>query len=117
MVMPQSSFDPTLPMLAATGVGAVTSMVDGLPVANISTGALAAFAVLLIFTGRLVPYTLYRDKCRQVEKLEEQLAVKDAQLAEKDVQLGVIADVGQTVNAVMRAIQQRVPHRDGEVPQ
>lgn len=51
-------------------------------------------------------HVLGRDHRALVARLDAQLAVKDEQIAAQGRQLAIVSDVGETVNAVMSAIQQ-----------
>lgn len=63
----------------------------------------------LVVTGRLVPRKTHQDALDALTK-------KDEQIAEKDVQLGHLAEVGRAMNAVLRAVQQGATS-DHEVPE
>lgn len=68
----------------------------------------------LVITGKLVPRNIYLDKVRESEEKGRALATKDEQLAEKDIQLTELAEVGRTVDAVMRAVQQNARRGDDQ---
>lgn len=85
-------------------------MIEGLPW-PVWTGVLGASVMLnvwfvsLIYRGRMYPGRMYDDKAHEADEWRAESRLKDKQLAEKDKQLGHLAPVGETVNAVMRAIQ------------
>lgn len=90
-------------------------MLDQIPVESLGIGAgwfLVGMFVLLIFRGMLVPRSTYEDALHDRDEWRAESRIKDAQIIEKDTQLRHLAEVGETVEAVMRAIQQ--PTRGGE---
>ena len=81
---------------------------DALPWPNIGVGSGWLFVglfVWLVFTGRLVPRATLEDKIHEANEWRTEGRIKDQQLAEKDIQLRHMEEVGTTVNAVMRALQ------------
>jgi hypothetical protein len=64
-------------------------MLDGVPIGNLSAGALLAICILLILTGRLIPRKVYEDKSADYERIfkayeteREARITADAQTAE-----------------------------------
>lgn len=79
----------------------------GLPQVGLGSGWAAFLVVMfLVARGQLIPRRTHEDI----------VGIKDQQLAEKDKQLGELAEVGRAVDAVMRAIQQGAASADREVP-
>jgi hypothetical protein len=70
-----------------------------------SAWGLVGLFVWLIYTGRLVPRTTLDDSHHDANEWRAESRIKDAQLAEKDVQLRHMAEVGKTVDSIMRSIQ------------
>lgn len=67
----------------------------------------------LIMTGRLVPRKTHEDSIHEANEWRTESRIKDQQIAEKDTQLRYMAEVGRTVDSIMRAM----PHtagRDGD---
>jgi hypothetical protein len=60
--------------------------------------SLCVFVTWLVLSGRLVSRKTHQDAL-------DALATKDKQIAEKDVQLRYLGEVGQAMNAVLRAVQ------------
>ena len=82
--------------------------IDGLTFATLAPSTLAGLAVLMVMTGRLIPRKTYDDIVRSNE-------TKDKQIAEKDVQLAHLAEVGKTVEAIMHSIQrERTTSMEGD---
>lgn len=91
--------------LGVFGVVLGAATVDGIPIVQVGPTALAGLAVLMVLTGRLVTYPMYRDKCKQVEALVDENQFLRDQCAVKDGQLRVVSEVGATVERVMHAIE------------
>lgn len=72
------------------------SILDGI-------GFLGTVAVIfwLVVTGRLVPRKTHQDAL-------DALAKKDEHIAEQNVQLGLLAEVGRTVEQLARGLQQEM---------
>lgn len=84
----------------------------GLQAVGLGSGwALVAVFVILIYRGDLVPRRTYDDKCHDSSEWRAESRIKDAQLAEKDRQLQHMAEVGRTVDAIMRAMPHTADRR------
>lgn len=84
-------------------------MLDQIPFETLGIGSgwfLVGVFVLLIYRGNLVPRSTHEDALHDRDEWRAESRIKDAQIAEQNKQLGHMAEVGQTVEAVMRAIQQ-----------
>ena len=66
-----------------------------------SPGSTVAVIFWLIVTGRLVPRKTHQDAL-------DALAKKDEHIAEQNVQLGLLAEVGRTVEQLARGLQQEM---------
>lgn len=78
---------------------------DGLPfLSDAGPGALIALAVVLVLTGRLVPWWLVKAKDERIEKLEE----ANRELLEA---LSGIREPIETNNALLRAITDPLERR------
>ena len=88
-------------------------MLEGLPVAALGNGIGVVGVIVLmgwlVVTGRLVPKRFY-------DELVKALAAKDKQIAEKDVQLGHMSEVGKNFDAIMRALQDATKRDRGGPP-
>lgn len=67
--------------------------------------ALAGVAVLGLISGRIVPRSTMQDVIHDRNEWRTESRIKDAQVAEKDEQLRHLAEVGRTVDAIMRAMK------------
>lgn len=90
-------------------------MLDALPWPAITAASggwllLGAFVVALI-RGNLVPRQTLQDALDDRDEWRAESRIKDQQIAEKDTQLGHMAEVGRNVLAIMHSIKQ-YPHRD-----
>lgn len=74
--------------------------------------ALLGVVVLAIIRGALVPRRTYDDKAHEASEWRAEARIKDQQIAVMGEQLGHLAEVGQTVKAIMQA-QQRAAARRG----
>ena len=59
----------------------------------------------LVFTGRLVPRRTHEDVIHDRDEWRSESRIKDAQIAEKDMQLRHMAEVGKTVEQAFRGLQ------------
>ena len=93
-------------------------MIEGIPLDLNGIGVVGLVVLFALALGRgwivtareLAQATHDRDEWRAESR------IKDAQIAERDVQLAHLAEVGHAVNAVMRAIQKSASP-DAEVGQ
>ena len=76
------------------------------PAITAATGgwALAGLAVWSIITGKLVPRSTLEDVTHDRNEWRTESRIKDQQIAEKDTQLDHMAEVGTTVNTIMRSL-------------
>lgn len=87
-------------------------MIDGIGLPQVGLGsgwALVVLVVILILRGDLVPRRTYDDKVHDGNEWRAESRIKDAQLAEKDKQLGHMAEVGRTVDHIMRSMPYTAP--------
>lgn len=82
--------------------------IAGIPLATLTPSALLGICILAIITGRLVPRRTYDDKVHEANEWRTESRLKDAQIAEKDEQLGHLAEVGRTVEQLARGLQQEI---------
>ena len=92
-------------------------MVDGVPIATLD--GLGVVGVVLLFgigmaTGRLFTKRQYDEAIHDRDEWRAESRLKDAQIAEKDKQLGHMGEVGRNFEAVMGALQKRAREVDGE---
>ena len=83
-------------------------MIDGIGLPQVGLGsgwALLAVVVFFIIRGQLVPRRTHDDALHDRDEWRAESRIKDAQIAEKDLQLRELSQVGRAVEAVMRAIQ------------
>ena len=84
---------------------------------NLGTVAVVVLVGWLVVTGKLVPRRTYEDVLHDRDEWRAEGRIKDAELAEKDKQLAHLAEVGHTVEAIMRAVQTEAnvtpEHREG----
>jgi hypothetical protein len=77
-----------------------------LPPVGLGSGwALVALTVVALMRGKLVPRSSLDDAFHDRDEWRAESRIKDAQLAEKDVQLGHLAEVGRTTEALLAAYQ------------
>ena len=85
------------------------------PQAGIGAGwALVAFFVWLIFTGKLRPRADIDDANHRADQWLTESRIKDQQIREQEIQLGHMAEVGKTVDAIMRAMPHTAAPKGGE---
>lgn len=66
--------------------------------------ALFGFAGLAVLKGWLVPRKTHEDTLHDRDEWRAESRIKDAQVAEKDKQLGHLAEVGETQKSVLTAL-------------
>jgi hypothetical protein len=85
---------------------------DGLPWPAITaaTGGwvLTVAFVYSLIRGRVVPRTTLDDAIHDRDEWRAESRIKDAQIAEKDKQLGHLEEVGHTVEQLARGLQQEM---------
>ena len=87
----------------------------GLPQVGLGSGwALVALGVVMMMRGRLYSRQAMEDVIHDRDEWRAESRIKDAQLAEKDRQLGHMAEVGKTVDAIMRAMPHTADAKDGQ---
>lgn len=62
--------------------------------------------VIAVLRGRLVPRANLEDAHHEANEWRTEGRIKDQQIAEKDVQLGHLAEVGKTVEQLARGLQE-----------
>lgn len=82
---------------------AAIDLLDGVGV----VGLVLLFALALA-TGRLFTRRQYDEVVHDRDEWRAESRLKDAQLAEKDTQLGHLAEVGKTVEQLARGLQQEM---------
>lgn len=85
---------------------------DAIPVGLANGVGVVAVVLLvgwLVFTGRLVPRRTHEDVLHEAQEWRTESRIKDQQIQEKDEQLRHLAEVGRTVDAIMRAIHPKEP--------
>jgi hypothetical protein len=86
-------------------------MLEGLPVEllqDLDVVALGLIVVWMIATGRLVTRREHVDALHDRDEWRSEARLKDAQIAEKDRQLGHMEQVGRTVEQFTRGLQQEM---------
>lgn len=89
-------------------------MIDGvgLPAVGLGSGwALVAIFVILIYRGGLVPRRTYDDVVHDRDEWRAESRIKDTQIDEKDTQLSHMAEVGKTIDLIMRSLPHTAPPR------
>lgn len=85
-------------------------MIEGLPwgawLGISGTGwGLAATFMWLVYRGQLVPRSTLDDTAHDRNEWRAEGRIKDQQILEKDTQLRYMAEVGETVKALVGAVQ------------
>lgn len=88
------------------------SLIDGLPVGQVSPWAIVTFLVLMLFTGRLVTKRQL-DDCREDLKLARATnETQAAELAEIKSAVRDSVEIGRTTVHILREIQGQGQHRE-----
>lgn len=75
--------------------------------------SLFALAGLAVIKGQLVPRKTHQDVLHDRDEWRAESRIKDAQIAEKDRQLGHLAEVGETQKAVLHAVARLAEQETG----
>ena len=85
---------------------------DSIPLGVIANGVGVGALLVLLFwmlaTGRLFTRRQYDDAMHIGNEWRTESRIKDAQIAEKDEQIRLLAEVGKTVEQLARGLQQRM---------
>lgn len=79
-------------------------MWDGIPVKDLSITSLLGIAVLLIMFGRLVPWWLYRDKCKDGDRWREAYEAERAARLASDKQNAELLEVAKATYGILDAL-------------
>ena len=79
-------------------------MIDGIPPNILAPSALAGLAVLLVFTGRLVPARTHNETVHDHDEWRAECRIKDARIEQLMQQNDRLLEVAHTVNAVLRSL-------------
>lgn len=82
-------------------------LIDGLPISGVGVGSLVILAILMIYTGRLVPKRHLDDARRDNAKLQETNAVLLEAVIEIKASLRDIVELARTTDHIVREIQGR----------
>lgn len=93
-------------------------MIEGVPIGALINGVGVVGVVIIVgwmvATGRLVTRREHADAIHDRDEWRAECRIKDQQIAEKDAQLRHMAEVGRTVDAIMRSIQRGSAAPEGE---
>lgn len=84
----------------------LSATIEGVPLEALAPSALAGLAVLMVLIGQLIPRKTYKEVVHDRNEWRAESRIKDAQIAEKDVQLQHLSEVGETQKAVLHAVAQ-----------
>jgi hypothetical protein len=85
-------------------------MLDGLPVFTYTPGALLGVAILLVFTGRLLPRFTYTQKSLEADKWREAFEKEREARAASDAQTAELLQVSQTNHKIISAMFESIRH-------
>lgn len=85
------------------------SLIDGLPVGDISLSTVILLVVLMVLTGRLVPRRHLDDSIKREEAQAEINRTNSAQLGEIRATLGHLVEGWRTTDHMLRSIQGHSP--------
>ena len=74
--------------------------------------AIVVGLVVAFFRGKVWTDAAYQEKVHEANEWRAESRIKDAQIAEKDRQLTHMAEVGRTVDAIMRSIHRNAQSGD-----
>lgn len=79
-------------------------MIDGVPVLGMSAPALVGLAVVLLLTGRIVPLSTYREKCKEAERWREAYEAEREARATSDGQTVELLEIAKTTHSIIAAM-------------
>lgn len=79
----------------------------------LSWTGLGAFIILSVVRGWLVPRRTHEDALHDRDEWRAESRLKDAQIAEKDKQLGHMAEVGEAQKALLTSLNQMTGRGQG----
>ena len=79
-------------------------MLEGIPINILAPSALAGLAVLLVFTGKLVPSRTHLETVHDRDEWRAECRIKDARIEQLVKQNDQLLEVAHTVNAVLRSL-------------
>lgn len=80
-------------------------MLEGLPLGDIGAGALVAFTVLALLTGRIVPRRALEDVLHDRDEWRAAHRISEAARVEQAAQVDELLEHARTTDAVLRSIQ------------
>ena len=87
------------------------SMLEGIPFERLTAPTLLGIAVLLIFLGRLVPRSFYKDKVAEAEKWRLAYETEREARATSDAQTAELLELAQTSHQLLVAMFGASEHR------
>ena len=88
---------------------------DGMPwswVGDHSGWVVVLFVIWCLITDKLVWHKRLDDKAHEANEWRTESRIKDQQIREQEIQLGHLAEVGKTVDAIMRSIHRNAKSGD-----
>lgn len=79
-------------------------MLDGVPVADLSTAGLLGLAILLLLLGRIVPRSTLQDKIEECDRWREAYEKERDARALSDAQTAELLEMAKTTNSVIMSI-------------
>jgi hypothetical protein len=81
---------------------------DGIPVMDFSAPAIVALAVLLIFTGRLVPKSIFENKCEEALRWQKAYELEREARSLSDTQTTELMEMTKLNHALITAILETI---------
>ena len=79
-------------------------MFDGVPIKDLSVATLLGIAILLIILGRLVPWWLYKDKCKEADRWREAYENERAARLVSDRQTAELLEFAKSTHSILDAL-------------
>lgn len=79
-------------------------MLDGIPIGDLSPAGLLGIAIILIFTGGLVPRWVYKGKVSESEKWHTAYELERQARAASDKQTDELLEVAKTTHSLIVAV-------------
>lgn len=86
-------------------------MLDGVPLGDLSTPALLGLAILLLLTGRLIPWPTWRDKVDEANRWREAYENEREARQRSDSQTEELLELAKTTHSIIAAMFGSVPRR------
>lgn len=96
-------------MIETVVILAAGASTNGVDLTSLFQYGVLGVVVILLILGKVVPWSYYDEKKAQIEKLEAQVAAKDAVIAQKDKDIDTVRSAkDEEIKALRTAIEDKI---------